>query len=97
MLWVGFDRQLEGVPLVLDRLWFWTASFGQICPWNELWFECNPVPAQSDQLSVLCKVSKGNVRQVTGLDHTPPAPVTSPAVTVAAAYLIPICFSGGLK
>ena len=27
---------LERVQLVLDRHWFWTASFGQMCPTDEL-------------------------------------------------------------
>ena len=90
-------NHLEGVELVLDRPWFWTASSGQICPWNELSLECNPVLSQSDKLSVCCKDTRGNAPWVTRLVLTSPAPVTPPAVTAAAAYLFPNCFSGGLK
>ena len=53
---------VEGVQLVLDRLWFWTASLAQMCPTAELSTGHCRVPPQAVHRSVCCKDTGENVQ-----------------------------------
>ena len=84
---MGWDKfslcRVEGLPPVLDRLRFWTASLGQMCPTANLSTGHCPVPPQAGHRSVCCKDTEEDVQQVTGRAYVPPAPMAPPAVTAA--------------
>ena len=53
---------VEGVQLVLDRLWFWTASLTQMCPIAELSTGHCRSPPEADHRSVCCKDTEEDVQ-----------------------------------